>query len=1423
MRRKILIAFAALLTLLLLFVVGVFWYIRSGRLDNFLRNQIIAALEESGTKATIGKTTLDLRGYKVTLEDIRLETEKDGKPYGSIGKLIVSFSVLDYLKQKISINEVIIERPNLYIEFDEKGRLNLESLRAPERKQEDKGDALRFADATVTLTDGELNLIDKFRNLTINLRNLSVELKPEGEATIANAIHHALTLNFANSSAVFEGKPIDNLKAHLAAKIIKDGETEQAGISKLDVTSDIGSLNASGQLTDFSPFKYELNLLADLPLAKLAQIFAPDLKLDGNARFDGRVNGAAADYRVVGKVESSALAAEGIRITGVRVNTDLTGKGDEYRATADATSGKVSGKGVSLGSIVFKDANLQGKGADFDVTGGLALASLKSGAITVNGFRARLDVNNDRANLSQITASALGGSITGQASLAYSGNGASNVDVQFKSIDLNQAATLASAKDVTVRGTANGVAHVKFPGLNFNALTGRIESAFDATVSPPDLTTETLPASGEAVILATGRGFIIEKLEARSPQSQLIANGTSDLKGNATLDVNFKSEELAEVQRIVDAFGFIPQKVKDEYGVAVSGPGEFTGRVVGQLSAPRVTGHLKLASIATHKDPDDESSTGEVFGAFEGDLRYTPDLLTIENGSVVRADNSRADFTLTAPLKDENAIAVKAAVRNFNLAAIINLAVPRFKDVIERGAINGTIDLRGLPGSRTIAGTADISLTAAEFNLPAAEDGQEAKKVSVPEFVGQVRIDNSVLTVNDMRMQVGETLIAGEGRFNLDTYQYSINAEGRGIDLAELSKAASDSVQLAGRADLTIKGDGIWKEWADINVQADVQGQNVTLNGRSLGDAKLKLFTDNGLLRIEATGDILDSPRTFLATVDLRDRENYPISARIELNNEDLAPYLQLIAPNLAKLTGRATGTIVFSGPLQDTDRLQAVVNLSKLEIGGNIAEGQTYKLSNQGDIVLTATPREVKLESVTFTGEGTSVNIGGLISREEALTSNLAINGEVNLRLLSSFTEAVNVSGIAKIQAAITGALDAPRFVGFAELKDIGASVDTFPLSVARGNGILRFTANQAVLENFVAAAPGGGRVRLTGGAALANLVPERWLIEAKAEQVEVEYPRDTQVLFDASLALQGNDRFQLLSGKVDVRRASYTKEILIDDLLTGNLPFTEDSLYAGSGGGGGVSSSRTNLDIKVTANETLSIQNNLADAQGSAFITVRGTMDNPVAAGRITLSRGTLEFRNDRYEITRGVISLPPGRVTEPILDISAETEIKGYKITIAFRDTLAKLKTSLRSEPSLPEADIISLVLTGTIAESASSQTQYVKQTGLGLAQSLIGARISETTSKTANRLFGLSRLSVDPLVVGRNNDPTARVTLSQRVTKDLSITYAQNLSSSGPSGVDRVILVEYRLSNRFSVVGFKNERSDIGFEVRLRKRF
>src|SRR5262249_45303028 len=202
---------------------------------------------------------------------------------------------------------------------------------------------------------------------------------------------------------------------------------------------------------------------------------------------------------------------------------------------------------------------------------------------------------------------------------------------------------------------------------------------------------------------------------------------------------------------------------------------------------------------------------------------------------------------------------------------------------------------------------------------------------------------------------------------------------------------------------------------------------------------------------------------------------------------------------------------ISLSGPLQDPDQIAAVAHLTKLEVGGAVAEGRRYTITNQGDITLRATAGEITITPVTFVGEGTSITVGGTLASDRAGTA-LSVNGALNLRLISSFSDVLYTTGVAEVRATVQGSLTSPRLFGEADLKDVGFRLLDFPVSMAHGAGVIKFTEDQAAIQSFTASTPGGGRLVLSGGAALVGFVPDRWRLQMSADQVAVEYPRDTQ-----------------------------------------------------------------------------------------------------------------------------------------------------------------------------------------------------------------------------------------------------------------------------------------------------------------------
>ncbi len=152
----------------------------------------------------------------------------------------------------------------------------------------------------------------------------------------------------------------------------------------------------------------------------------------------------------------------------------------------------------------------------------------------------------------------------------------------------------------------------------------------------------------------------------------------------------------------------------------------------------------------------------------------------------------------------------------------------------------------------------------------------------------------------------------------------------------------------------------------------------------------------------------------------------------------------------------------------------------------------------------------------------------------------------------------------------------------------------------------------------------------------------------------------------------------------------------------------------------------------------------------------------------------------------------------------------------------------QTSVSSDPALPQADVVSLILTGTLTATDTS-TSVLAQSGLGTAASLLtDALINAPVSRATSKLFGLSRLEISPVITGTSSTPTARLTVARRISKDVTVTYSTNIASDP----NQILLVEYRVSNRLSFVAqyeqgstrnLSTRNSNYGFEIRFRKRF
>src|SRR4029450_993430 len=366
-----------------------------------------------------------------------------------------------------------------------------------------------------------------------------------------------------------------------------------------------------------------------------------------------------------------------------------------------------------------------------------------------------------------------------------------------------------------------------------------------------------------------------------------------------------------------------------------------------------------------------------------------------------------------------------------------------------------------------------------------------------------------------------------------------------------------------------------------------------------------------------------------------------------------------------------------------------------------------------------------------------------------------------------------------------------------------------------------LRFTANQVQIDTMEGTL-GGGRVTASGGALLEGFSIARFVVNIQGNNVTVPVPENFRSTVDAQIEIRGSQREQLISGPGNVRRAEYTQNIELADIVNVRRgETTEESKLD-------LTSAVLN-DLRVEGRNALVVRNNLADLVGSVSLRFDGPVSDPIISGRITATSGTLNFRNDRYEITRALLDLPAARNADPILNIQAESQIRGYRVIVSLTGPLSQPQAAVRSEPALPQDDVVALITTGQLATGDTS-TSVLSQSGLGTATSLLtDALINAPAQRATSKLFGLTRFEINPIIGGTTGStPAARLNLGRGISKEVTVTYSTNVTSDP----NQILALEYRVSDRLSFVAQYEQgstkrlssRSNVfNFEIRFRKRF
>jgi len=1152
--------------------------------------------------------------------------------------------------------------------------------------------------------------------------------------------------------------------------------------------------------------------------------------IDFTSREGGATN-VTVDSLRVGSVAASGAQTGSLNIAGVRLailNGRVEGSSGDINAgtitvakTQDFAGGQVEDVRLAHPVFVVEPSGRYRASADLSLGGGVL------GQVNLGAARSAVVATNNQIQLQNFTADVMGGHAAGNATVSTQRGGSSQVAASFSDLDIGKLLSL-SGRIVPIAGKTTGNVNLSFPGTDLQAATGTVRADFNAETG--DDASGRTPLNGTVALRATRGLFEIDQANLKTASSELTATGQfSFMSDQSNLQVKLNSSDASELRNIIVTSGLLTDvgDQLDAYGIELGGHLAFNGNLRGNLAKPSVDGHVELDSLGIN---------GHDFGSLTATMNSTPDMFRITDGQLSERDGGGIKFTLDAPLAGKNNIALTATLDRANggnllvaLDAFRNktdnfgpIRTPTYSSLDFRSDVSGQINATGIPNA--MQGSADLRFG------PGHLKGEPFQSILARATFNGPKIN---LETVDAQFNAGHLL--ANGTYDTSNQAFDIQAHGTGINLALLESLTGKRVvgvpQLSGTADIEAHATGNFSEndFSNFQINFTGTGHEVAVNGRPAGELSLVGRTENGRLNVTFTTGLLGNAQVVTAEVNLTDR-TLPTTIKTTLSAANLQPLFAALLPeSTVRLTGRATGTLQATGPLYaENEQGEQVLGLSGLrgraEISDLTIQIEDVQLTAVSPLLVQFQSNEIFFEKTQFRGPGTDVVFGGTAALGPGGRQNLSIDGNLNLRVLNGISPDVFSAGAAVVAIRVMGSYEEPRFSGTASVEgaSVSALVGNERLTVANIKGNVRFNQNQAQIESLTGTL-GGGRIIASGGALLEGFTLSRFRFVVHGDDVIVPFPEDFRSTADADLVISGSKREQLISGTVNLRRAEYTKNIELADLLNRRheviVSQTESPLVE-----------TVQLDLAVEGRDALVVRNNLADMVGSVSLRITGSVKEPTISGRITATRGTLNFRNDRYELTRAFIDLPPRRDADPILNIEAESEIKGYRVIVSLTGPLSQPLATVRSDPSLPQSDVVALITTGNLSTDETS-TSALAQTGLGTAASLLtDTLINAPAQKATDRLFGLNRFEIDPLISGRGGaSPTARLTVGRQINRDLTITYSTNVAADP----NQVLALEYRVSNRLSFVAqyeqgssarnLRTSNNSFSFEIRFRKRF
>ena len=1178
-----------------------------------------------------------------------------------------------------------------------------------------------------------------------------------------------------------------------------------------------------------------VRFLATLDLAELGRLARVASHPEGSARFNGFATlDAANQYRIDAQLDAGGLAFQqgGTRIRGVSLVSGVTA--DPRRI---ALSGlRLTAMGGSLtGSAALQDLR------QFQFAGDLhnleiqqVMQAFLPGSIGYDGILSgKLDASADIRNLGTLTAKANLAIAPGPRGIPLSGHIGVDYEGRSDTVTLNNTHLVLPHTTADLNGSLGKQIQVRLVSRNF------------ADFQPFATIPATLTANGAATVEATVSGnlstphvvgsmavtnFVVDGRSFTSLGASVDATPSSLSIGNAVLR---RGQLQAQFSGRVGLHNWKPQD-DDPLNADLemqNGDLQDVLALAGQSSVP-ATGSLRAdAHIAgTVGSPAGTADFTVSHGAYQGEAFdsvnmhavLTQTAIDVPALSIV-AGPSRLD----ANLHYQHAVNQLVPGTLTAHAAGNQVQLAQFQALVkDHPGLRGVLTLNGdLTGSLT-AGASGSEFELRTLNGTAAAHGLELGGTALGDVTATAASAGAVIGYNLTSNFAGSSIkVAGQEALAGDHQTTaSVNVTNLSLDRV---------LAIAGRADVPLKGTltasaelagtlGHGNVAAGLSsLNANLSTQNLTLNQKPLGALNAVARTNGKTVDFNLESNLAGSQVHGSGSLALA--AGYPIDAHLQFNGVQWSAWSPLLAAPVNSFDASLDGQATLTGSLANPDDLRGSAEFTKLEAhsvapAAGRAPRTRLDLHNDGRVAVSLAHSVVTVQSFKLTGTDLSLAISGTGSLKAPGALALRVDGNVKLAMLQAFSPDLYSSGAVTLNAAIGGTTSQPVINGRLQLQDASVNLLSLPNGISHANGSIDFNGTEAVLDN-ITGETGGGKITLTGFVAYAAS-EARFRIQANVAGAHIDYPDTVTTEADANLTLTGTSSQSLLTGKVTVLSVALHSGSDVGNILTSAA--TPPS-YSGPNNGilGGM-----RFDVRIQTSPAVQFRTNLSqNLQAEADVTLRGSPDQPGMTGRATVTAGDLVFFGATYTVDQGTVYFTDPYKINPDLRLNLETSVQGIDVTITVTGRMDKLKLAYHSDPPLEFQEIVSLLASGKTpttdpvlaAHQPPAPNQSLQQAG---ASAILGQAVANPVSGRLQRLFGVSRLSLDPQISGdTGNSADATLTMVQQITREITFTYIQDVSQSEPSA----IRIEWAINPHFSAIAKRDVFGEFALDFVYKKRF